>query len=52
MPKQLKVFVEVQEESDFLEDKLEESVRVLCRGGSPRPTTDRGGFFQSHRLGS
>ena len=29
MPKQLKVFVEVQEESDFLEDKLEESVRVL-----------------------
>ncbi|KAG4916054.1 hypothetical protein JHK87_053611 [Glycine soja] len=29
MPKQLKVFVEVQEESNFLDDKLEESVKVL-----------------------
>ncbi|KAJ1433025.1 GH3 family [Sesbania bispinosa] len=28
-PKQLKVFVEVQEESDFLEDKLEESVAIF-----------------------
>ncbi|XP_020959391.1 probable indole-3-acetic acid-amido synthetase GH3.6 [Arachis ipaensis] len=28
-PKQLKVFVEVQEESDFMEDKQEESIRTL-----------------------
>ncbi|MED6130472.1 hypothetical protein PIB30_000971 [Stylosanthes scabra] len=28
-PKQLKVFLEVQEESDFMEDKLEESIRIL-----------------------
>ncbi|XP_057718163.1 probable indole-3-acetic acid-amido synthetase GH3.6 [Arachis stenosperma] len=30
-PKQLKVFAEVQEESDFMEDKLEESTMILKR---------------------
>jgi len=27
-------------------------IRVWRRGRSPRPATDRGGFFQSHRLDS
>ncbi|TKY62494.1 indole-3-acetic acid-amido synthetase GH3.6 [Spatholobus suberectus] len=34
-PKQLKVFVEVQEESNFLEDKLEESAKIIRSCISP-----------------